>query len=49
MSDAWLKLYEHIIYAVLMMMCVFSDDIANKLNAIALFLYMRVTLNAGDK
>lgn len=48
MSDRVLKLCEHVIYALLMMICVLSDDVMNKLNAIALFLYVRVTLINGD-
>lgn len=48
MSDRVFKLCVHVIYAVLMMICVLSDDVMNKLNAIALFLYVRVTLIDGD-
>lgn len=48
MSDRVLKLCEHVIYAILMMLCILSDDVMNKLNMIALFLYIRVTLNDGD-
>ena len=46
MSD---RLFTHILYAVLIMLCILSDDVMRKLDVIALLLYMRVTLNDGDK
>ena len=48
MSDRVFKLCGHVIYAVLMMICVLSDDVMRKLDVIALFLYMRITLNDGE-
>ena len=46
MSD---RLFTHILYTVLIMLCILSDDVMRKLDVIALLLYMRVTLNDGDK
>ena len=46
MSD---RLFTHILYAVLIMLCILSDDVMRKLDVITLFLYMRLTLNDGDK
>ncbi len=49
MSDRlFYKLCKHMLYAILMMLCVLSDDIVNKLNVIVIFLYIQMTINDGD-
>ena len=42
------KLYEHLLYAIMLIICTTSEDIGNKLNMIAIFLYLKVTFADGD-
>ena len=43
------RLFTHILYAALIMLCILSGDVMRKLDVIAMLLFMRVTLNDGDK
>ncbi|SDP00261.1 hypothetical protein SAMN05216366_104121 [Selenomonas ruminantium] len=42
------KLCKHLLYAIVLILCIISEDIWNKLNCIAIFLYLKVSLTDGD-
>lgn len=49
MSDRlFTKLCKHILYAILMMLCILSDDVMRKLDIIAMFLFIQMTIQDGD-